>query len=68
MLSVEGLSVAFGYGRAAREVVHGVSFELERGETLALVGESGSGKTLTGKAVMRLLPNGAAVTGGTVTL
>ncbi|MEO1723277.1 MAG: ABC transporter ATP-binding protein [Pseudomonadota bacterium] len=68
LLSVEGLSVAFGYGRAAREVVHGVSFELERGETLALVGESGSGKTLTGKAVMRLLPNGAAVTGGTVTL
>ncbi|MEL6574495.1 MAG: ABC transporter ATP-binding protein [Pseudomonadota bacterium] len=64
LLSVEGLSVAFGYGRAAREVVHGVGFTLEKGETLALVGESGSGKTLTGKAVMGLLPHGAAVTGG----
>ncbi len=43
LLSVENLSVCFG----DRHVVEGVSFGLDRGETLALVGESGSGKTLT---------------------
>ncbi len=59
LLTVERLSVAF----AGRRVVDGVSFTLDRGETLALVGESGSGKSLTALSVLGLLPPGAAVSG-----
>ncbi|MEM6945276.1 MAG: ATP-binding cassette domain-containing protein, partial [Pseudomonadota bacterium] len=64
LLRLDGLSICFGLGRLAREVVHDVSFSVGRGETLALVGESGSGKTLTGKAVTRLLPGGANIISG----
>ncbi|MGM0586439.1 MAG: dipeptide ABC transporter ATP-binding protein [Pseudomonadota bacterium] len=63
-MEVSGLTVAFGRGRAAQEVVSDVSFALRRGETLAIVGESGSGKTLTGKALLRILPRGAQVVAG----
>ncbi|MGH3733123.1 MAG: dipeptide ABC transporter ATP-binding protein [Acidimicrobiales bacterium] len=48
--------------------VDGVSFSVARGESLGLVGESGCGKTTTGLAVMRLLPNNAYLTGGSVVL
>ncbi|WP_374652360.1 ABC transporter ATP-binding protein [Dongia sp.] len=52
LLEIENLSVAFG----AREVVHGVSLGIGKGETLALVGESGSGKSVTALSILRLLP------------
>lgn len=64
LLTVEGLSIAFGRGKAATPVVEDVWFTLRRGETLAIVGESGSGKTITGKALLRILPKSAAITGG----
>ena len=54
LLEVQNLSVAFG----KRRVVDGVSFTLDRGETLALVGESGSGKSLTALSLLQLLPPG----------
>jgi microcin C transport system ATP-binding protein len=56
LLSVRDLSVAFG--RGAREVlaVDRVSFDVGKGETVALVGESGSGKSVTALSVMKLLP------------
>ena len=56
LLSVRDLSVAFGKGATAVPAVNGVSFELERGRTLALVGESGSGKSVTALSIMQLLP------------
>ena len=59
LLDVRDLSVAFGDKR----VVDGVSFTLERGETLALVGESGSGKTVTAQAVVRLVQGASFPTG-----
>ncbi len=64
VLSVKDLSVSFGAGRSETRVVHDVSFTLRQGQTLALVGESGSGKTITGKALLGILPKGARVTMG----
>ncbi|HXD46370.1 MAG TPA: ABC transporter ATP-binding protein [Pseudolabrys sp.] len=60
LLSIRDLSVAFGHG--AREVlaVDRVSFDIGKGETVALVGESGSGKSVTALSVMKLLPYPAA--------
>lgn len=56
LLQVKELSVAFKQGDAIHEVVRRVSFDLHRGETLALVGESGSGKSMTAHAILKLLP------------
>ena len=50
LLQVRDLRVRFG----AKQVVHGVSFDMAPGEKLALVGESGSGKTVTALALLRL--------------
>ncbi|HET7882792.1 MAG TPA: ATP-binding cassette domain-containing protein, partial [Acetobacteraceae bacterium] len=64
LVEVENLSVAFG----AKRVVKGVSFNLNRGETLALVGESGSGKTATALSLLQLLPPGGNNPTGSIKL
>ncbi|HEX5514873.1 MAG TPA: ATP-binding cassette domain-containing protein, partial [Gammaproteobacteria bacterium] len=56
LLEVEDLHVSFGRGAGAVQAVKGVSFKLDKGETLALVGESGSGKSVTAMSVLQLLP------------
>ena len=63
LLSVENLNVRFGQDGQQVHAVKGVSFTLERGETLALVGESGSGKSVTALSTVSLLGDTAAVTG-----
>jgi peptide/nickel transport system ATP-binding protein len=56
VLDVENLRVSFPAARDRVYPVDGVSFSLDRGETLALVGESGCGKSLTSLALLRLVP------------
>ena len=60
LLSVKDLSVAFGIGTREILAVDRVSFDIGKGETVALVGESGSGKSVTALSVMKLLPYPAA--------
>ncbi|WP_137285537.1 ABC transporter ATP-binding protein [Halorussus salinisoli] len=54
LLSVANLSVEFATGGVTARAVDGVSFDVERGETVCVVGESGSGKTVTCEAITRL--------------
>src|SRR6201988_6772 len=60
LLEVEDLSVAFRQGQRETLAVDRVSFEIKKGETVALVGESGSGKSGTALSVLKLLPYPAA--------
>ncbi|MBN9007977.1 MAG: ABC transporter ATP-binding protein [Rhizobiales bacterium] len=59
LLEVENLVVDLPVSSGTLHAVNGISFNLERGETLAIVGESGSGKSMTSLAVMNLLPKRA---------
>ncbi|MFC9516795.1 ABC transporter ATP-binding protein [Nocardiaceae bacterium NPDC056970] len=63
LLDIRDLTIAFGQARPA---VDSASLEVARGEVVALVGESGSGKSMTARAILGLLPDGAAVRGSIV--
>jgi len=56
LLTVDGLAVDFVQGGKVTHAVKGVSFHIDKGETLALVGESGSGKSVSALSILRLLP------------
>jgi len=60
LLSIRDLSVAFRHGGRETLAVDRVSFDIGKGETLALVGESGSGKSVTALSILKLLPYPAA--------
>ena len=66
ILKVKNLSIGFNFLDGFVEAVHGVSFELGKGETLAIVGESGCGKTISTMSVLRLLPENSKITSGEV--
>ena len=60
LLDVRDLSVAFRHGSGTSLAVDRISFEIKRGECVALVGESGSGKSVSALSVLKLLPYPAA--------
>ena len=60
LLSVRDLSVAFHQGGETSLAVDRISFDIRRGETVALVGESGSGKSVSANSILKLLPYPAA--------
>ncbi len=67
VLAVRDLSVAFPAPDGGQmTVVQDVSFDIKRGEAVGVVGESGCGKTITGLAVLGMLPPGAQIVGGSI--
>jgi peptide/nickel transport system ATP-binding protein len=56
LLSVRDLTVEYTSGGEVIHAANGISFDLERGETLGLVGETGAGKTTIAKSILRVLP------------
>lgn len=61
LLKIENVAVEFKTATGLVKAVNGVSYEVARGETLAVVGESGSGKSVTARAIMSMLAENARV-------
>ena len=68
LLEVHDLKTYFDSEEAEVKAVDGLSFEIGRGETLAVVGESGSGKSVTSLSIMRLITDSGRIAGGSILL
>lgn len=66
ILQYAGGVIAAKLDRTEKELVHGVSFHISHGESLALIGETGSGKTLIAQSVMGVLPGNVRLVSGEV--
>lgn len=68
VLTVNGLTVELRDGARSRLLIDDVTFDIGPGETVGVVGESGCGKSITGAAILGLLPSGGQVADGSVCL
>jgi peptide/nickel transport system permease protein len=68
IISVNNLEVGFIEDDGIDDTLHGISFDLHKGEVLGVVGESGSGKSLTAMSIMGILSEKAVITGGSIML
>ncbi len=68
VISVRNLNVGFIEDDGIDDTLHGISFDLHKGEVLGVVGESGSGKSLTAMSIMGILAEKAVITGGSIIL
>jgi peptide/nickel transport system ATP-binding protein len=68
LLEIRNLAVDFLADEGVVQAVRGVSFTIDRGQTVALVGESGSGKTVISQAILGILPQIARITRGSIIL
>ncbi len=65
-LQVKNLKISFRTTNGKLQAVRNISFDLTKGETLAIVGESGSGKSVTSKAILGILAGNSIVEGGEI--
>src|SRR5688500_10825652 len=68
LLEVDHLSVEFRMPDGVIRAVHDVSFDIRRGEVVAVVGESGSGKSVTALAILRLVSEPGRIVAGAIRL
>jgi len=66
LLEVRDLEVDFPLGRTTLQAIHGVSFDLDRGERLGIVGESGAGKSVAAFSILNLIAKPGRISGGNV--
>jgi peptide/nickel transport system ATP-binding protein len=66
VLSVKNLTISYKANRGMVQAVRDITFDVRKGETLALIGESGSGKTTVSLGLVQLLPGNAQITQGSI--